>query len=44
LLLPSYAVWRHGSWNKREVEFANWIMFMVILNNVEIVQDVRKNC
>ena len=44
LLWPSYTVWQKGVWNKREVQFSNWIMSVVVMNNLEIVSDIRENC
>jgi len=43
-LAPSYRVWLDGGWHKEEIEFANWLMSLVIVNNGAIVYDIRENC
>jgi hypothetical protein len=43
-LAPSYGVWRTGAFDKHDIEFANWLMTMVVVNNSEIVYDVTENC
>lgn len=43
-LYPSYEIWRMDGWTKNEAQWFNMIGAIVVANNYDVIQRVKKIC